>query len=189
MMKNSIGHIGYYFNSQRMMRRYASEAYLRQRRKWTGARSIWTAKLLKLQPVIWPMRTAVSALTSKDQIKKTLNFPCSACARAARSSRRAQQRDTGQMDRYEIGLMDQTSAWRVDLGQGPLPPIAYSLDFPDEMIAALLLIWGPASRNWRFLFAAAELNVAPAECFVVEGSPRRYLGCPRAGNIAAPRVV
>ncbi len=41
------------------------------------------------------------------------------------------------------------------------------------MIAALLPIWGPASRNWRFLFAAAELNVAPAECFVVEGSPRR----------------
>ena len=29
MMKQSIGHIGYYFNSQRMMRRYASEAYLR----------------------------------------------------------------------------------------------------------------------------------------------------------------
>ena len=29
MMKQSIGTIGYYFNSQRMMRRYASEAYLR----------------------------------------------------------------------------------------------------------------------------------------------------------------
>jgi glycogen phosphorylase len=29
MMKQSIGYIGYYFNSQRMMRRYASEAYLR----------------------------------------------------------------------------------------------------------------------------------------------------------------
>ncbi len=29
MMKQSIGHIGCYFNSQRMMRRYASEAYLR----------------------------------------------------------------------------------------------------------------------------------------------------------------
>jgi starch phosphorylase len=29
MMKHSIGNIGYYFNSQRMMRRYASEAYLR----------------------------------------------------------------------------------------------------------------------------------------------------------------
>jgi glycogen phosphorylase len=29
MMKQSIGHIGYYFNSQRMMRRYASEAYLK----------------------------------------------------------------------------------------------------------------------------------------------------------------
>lgn len=29
MMKQAIGYIGYYFNSQRMMRRYASEAYLR----------------------------------------------------------------------------------------------------------------------------------------------------------------
>ncbi len=29
MMKQSIGTIGYYFNSQRMMRRYATEAYLR----------------------------------------------------------------------------------------------------------------------------------------------------------------
>ena len=29
MMKQSISNIGYYFNSQRMMRRYASEAYLR----------------------------------------------------------------------------------------------------------------------------------------------------------------
>jgi glycogen phosphorylase len=29
MMKQSIANIGYYFNSQRMMRRYASEAYLR----------------------------------------------------------------------------------------------------------------------------------------------------------------
>ena len=29
MMKQAIGNIGYYFNSQRMMRRYASEAYLR----------------------------------------------------------------------------------------------------------------------------------------------------------------
>lgn len=29
MMKQSIGNIAYYFNSQRMMRRYASEAYLR----------------------------------------------------------------------------------------------------------------------------------------------------------------
>ncbi len=29
MMKQSIGNIGYYFNSQRMMRRYATEAYLR----------------------------------------------------------------------------------------------------------------------------------------------------------------
>jgi starch phosphorylase len=29
MMKQAIGMIGYYFNSQRMMRRYASEAYLR----------------------------------------------------------------------------------------------------------------------------------------------------------------
>lgn len=29
MMKQAIGHIAYYFNSQRMMRRYASEAYLR----------------------------------------------------------------------------------------------------------------------------------------------------------------
>lgn len=29
MMKQAIGSIGYYFNSQRMMRRYASEAYLR----------------------------------------------------------------------------------------------------------------------------------------------------------------
>jgi starch phosphorylase len=29
MMKQSIGNVGYYFNSQRMMRRYASEAYLR----------------------------------------------------------------------------------------------------------------------------------------------------------------
>jgi starch phosphorylase len=28
MMKQSIGKIAYYFNSQRMMRRYASEAYL-----------------------------------------------------------------------------------------------------------------------------------------------------------------
>jgi starch phosphorylase len=28
-MKQAIGYIGYYFNSQRMMRRYASEAYLR----------------------------------------------------------------------------------------------------------------------------------------------------------------
>jgi starch phosphorylase len=29
MMKQAIGNIGYYFNSQRMMRRYASEAYFR----------------------------------------------------------------------------------------------------------------------------------------------------------------
>lgn len=29
MMKQAIGNIGYYFNSQRMMRRYATEAYLR----------------------------------------------------------------------------------------------------------------------------------------------------------------
>ena len=29
MGKQTIGNIGYYFNSQRMMRRYASEAYLR----------------------------------------------------------------------------------------------------------------------------------------------------------------
>ncbi|MFL5253034.1 MAG: hypothetical protein ACJ8AI_09085 [Rhodopila sp.] len=29
MIRQSIGNIGYYFNSQRMMRRYASEAYLR----------------------------------------------------------------------------------------------------------------------------------------------------------------
>ncbi len=29
MMKQTIGNIAYYFNSQRMMRRYASEAYLR----------------------------------------------------------------------------------------------------------------------------------------------------------------
>ena len=29
MMKQSIANIGYYFNSQRMMRRYASEVYLR----------------------------------------------------------------------------------------------------------------------------------------------------------------
>jgi starch phosphorylase len=29
MMKQAIGYIGYYFNSQRMMRRYATEAYLR----------------------------------------------------------------------------------------------------------------------------------------------------------------
>jgi glycogen phosphorylase len=29
MMKQAIGNIAYYFNSQRMMRRYASEAYLR----------------------------------------------------------------------------------------------------------------------------------------------------------------
>ncbi len=29
MMTQAIGNIGYYFNSQRMMRRYASEAYLR----------------------------------------------------------------------------------------------------------------------------------------------------------------
>ena len=29
MMKQAIGNIGYYFNSQRMMRRYAAEAYLR----------------------------------------------------------------------------------------------------------------------------------------------------------------
>jgi glycogen phosphorylase len=29
MMKQAIGSVGYYFNSQRMMRRYASEAYLR----------------------------------------------------------------------------------------------------------------------------------------------------------------
>ena len=29
MMKQAIGTIGYYFNSQRMMRRYATEAYLR----------------------------------------------------------------------------------------------------------------------------------------------------------------
>ncbi len=29
MMKQSIGHIGYHFNSQRMVRRYAAEAYLR----------------------------------------------------------------------------------------------------------------------------------------------------------------
>ena len=29
MMKQSIGKIASYFNSQRMMRRYASEAYLR----------------------------------------------------------------------------------------------------------------------------------------------------------------
>ena len=29
MMKQAIAHIGYYFNSQRMMRRYATEAYLR----------------------------------------------------------------------------------------------------------------------------------------------------------------
>lgn len=28
MMKNSIGKIAYYFNSHRMMRRYATEAYL-----------------------------------------------------------------------------------------------------------------------------------------------------------------
>jgi starch phosphorylase len=29
MMKQAIGNIAYYFNSQRMMRRYAAEAYLR----------------------------------------------------------------------------------------------------------------------------------------------------------------
>ena len=29
MMKQAMGYIAYYFNSQRMMRRYASEAYLR----------------------------------------------------------------------------------------------------------------------------------------------------------------
>jgi starch phosphorylase len=29
MMKQSIAYIGYYFNSHRMMRRYATEAYLR----------------------------------------------------------------------------------------------------------------------------------------------------------------
>lgn len=29
MMRHAIGNIAYYFNSQRMMRRYASEAYLR----------------------------------------------------------------------------------------------------------------------------------------------------------------
>ncbi len=29
MMKQAIGSIAYYFNSQRMMRRYATEAYLR----------------------------------------------------------------------------------------------------------------------------------------------------------------
>ena len=29
MMKQAIGMIGYYFNTHRMMRRYASEAYLR----------------------------------------------------------------------------------------------------------------------------------------------------------------
>jgi starch phosphorylase len=29
MMKQAIGNIGYYFNSHRMMRRYATEAYLR----------------------------------------------------------------------------------------------------------------------------------------------------------------
>ena len=29
MMKQAIGNIAYYFNSQRMMRRYATEAYLR----------------------------------------------------------------------------------------------------------------------------------------------------------------
>jgi starch phosphorylase len=29
MMQQAIGNIAYYFNSQRMMRRYASEAYLR----------------------------------------------------------------------------------------------------------------------------------------------------------------
>ena len=29
MMKQAIGNIAYYFNSRRMMRRYASEAYLR----------------------------------------------------------------------------------------------------------------------------------------------------------------
>jgi starch phosphorylase len=29
MMKESIGRVGSYFNSHRMMRRYASEAYLR----------------------------------------------------------------------------------------------------------------------------------------------------------------
>lgn len=31
MMKQAIGNIAYYFNSQRMMRRYATEAYLRCR--------------------------------------------------------------------------------------------------------------------------------------------------------------
>jgi starch phosphorylase len=29
MMKQAIGNVAYYFNSQRMMRRYATEAYLR----------------------------------------------------------------------------------------------------------------------------------------------------------------
>ena len=29
MMKQAVGMMGYYFNTQRMMRRYASEAYLR----------------------------------------------------------------------------------------------------------------------------------------------------------------
>jgi starch phosphorylase len=29
MMKEAISKIAYYFNSQRMMRRYASEAYIR----------------------------------------------------------------------------------------------------------------------------------------------------------------
>lgn len=33
MMRQSIGQIGYYFNSQRMMRRYASEAYLPRRER------------------------------------------------------------------------------------------------------------------------------------------------------------
>ena len=44
----------------------------------------------------------------------------------------------------------QTSAWRVDQGQGPLPPIAYSLDFPDEMIAALLPIWARQAETEDF---------------------------------------
>jgi starch phosphorylase len=30
MMKQAISNVAYYFNSQRMMRRYATEAYLRQ---------------------------------------------------------------------------------------------------------------------------------------------------------------
>lgn len=63
------------------------------------------------------------------------------CATAAYSAETNRTSTTFTPTNGRLKEWMQTSAWRVDQGQGPLPPIAYSLDFPDEMIAALLPIW------------------------------------------------